>query len=133
MTSALPSVFLVEASDGTRHLVVDFLERSGQVRVVGSAADRGDAADKITRTRPDVVIVDRLPAPPIGSADDPVDNGVGAKLILHTTTVPDRTPAELRQAGVHEVVFKEVGMLDDLIAAVQRVANSSRSSGNHDG
>lgn len=108
------TVYLVESSEETRALVAGFLERSGRVRVVGTAADLTGAAEPIEEANPDVVVVDRFPgADALGGEH---------RVVLHATTVPDRTATELQRVGIHAIVFKEVGMLDQLVDTVERAA-----------
>lgn len=114
----LPSAFLVEASVAARALVQQHLEASSLVRIVGAAATLGAAAGSIAIHEPDVVIVDDLADLQAGFPQPP-----GQRFVLHATTVPAASLEELGRVGVHEVVFKEVGMLDDLVAAVRRAAN----------
>lgn len=108
------TVYLVESSEETRALVAGFLERSGRVRVVGTAADLTGAAGPIEETNPDVVVVDRFPGCE--------SLGGGHRVVLHATTVPDRTATELQRVGIHAIVFKEVGMLGQLVDTVERAA-----------
>lgn len=110
------TVYLVESSEETRALVAGFLERSGRIRVVGTAADPSSAVVPIKESKPDVVVVDRFPGSELLTADH--------RVVMHATTVPDRTATELRRAGIDAIVFKEVGMLDELIDTVLRVAGN---------
>ncbi len=123
MTTSVPSVFLVEAAHPIRNLVAEFLRRSGQVRVVGTAVDSHDAAPELVIVRPDVVVVDRVPAPNDGWRQA-LDAGVRGGVLLHTTTVPRQSAEELAAVGIVAVVFKEVGKLDELVATVRRMARS---------
>lgn len=116
MNSQPITVYLVEASEETRALVAGFLERSGRIRVVGTAADLATAAAPVKELDPDVVVVDRFPGPELLTADH--------RVVLHATTFPERTATELRRAGIHAIVFKEVGMLGELVETVLRAADS---------
>lgn len=114
MTSDPTTVFLIESSDETRALVARFLDRSGLIRVVGTANDPSSAMVALTEVDPDVVVIDKFPGSEL-SAD-------GVCVVIHATTVPERTAGELQRAGICAVVYKEVGMLDDLIDAVLQAA-----------
>lgn len=114
VTSEPTTVFLIESSDETRDLVAGFLDRSGLIRVVGTANDPSSAMVALTEVDPDVVVIDKFPGPEL-SAD-------GLGVVIHATTVPERTAGELQRAGIRAIVFKEVGMLDDLINAVLQAA-----------
>ncbi len=109
------TVFLIESSQQTRALVADFLGGSDLVRIVGCASDWSNAAAGIQDSDPDVVIVDRFPGPELSA--------IGCCLVIHATSVPERTAAELRTAGICAVVFKEVGMMDDLLSAILHAAD----------
>lgn len=111
------TVYLVESSEETRALVAGFLERSGRIRVLGTAADPSSAVGPIRESHPDVVVVDRFPGSELLARDH--------RLVMHATTIPERTATELRRAGIDAIVFKEVGMLDELIDAVLRVAGKA--------
>ena len=117
MNSEPITVYLVEASEETRTLVAGFLERSGRIRVVGSAADSTSAAAPVRQLDPDVVVVDRFPGSELLSADH--------RVVLHATTVPERTANELQRAGIHAIVFKEVGMLGELVDTVLHTAGQT--------
>lgn len=117
-----PSVFLVEASTDARTLVRNHLEASLQVRIVGAASTLPAAARRIATHAPDVVIVDDLADLQTGILQTGILQPSEPRVVLHATTVPAASLEELGQAGVHEVVFKEVGMLDELVAAVARAA-----------
>lgn len=122
------TVYLVEASEETRALVAGFLERSSRIQVVGTAPDSASAAVAIRELDPDVVVVDRFPGSQVLSADH--------RVVLHATTVPERTATELQRAGIHAIVFKEVGMLGQLVDTVLRAAGrtpSARTSTTTDG
>ena len=93
-----------------------FLERSDRIQVVGCAPD-STSAPEIQELKPDVVVVDRFPGSDLLEADH--------RIVLHATMAPERTAVELQRAGVHAVVFKEVGMLNDLVDAILRVAADS--------
>lgn len=111
------TVYLVESSEETRALVAGFLERSGRIRVVGTAACLPDADGPIQAANPDVVVVDRFPGANTLSGDH--------RVVLHATTFPERTATELQRAGIHAIVFKEVGMLGQLVETVERTAMNS--------
>lgn len=121
MNSQPIAVYLVESSEETRALVAGFLERSGRIRVVGTASDLTTAAGCIEEAKPDVVVVDRFPGAKTLSTDH--------RVVLHATTVPERTATELQRAGIHAIVFKEVGMLDQLVDTVARAATETNPVG----
>ncbi len=116
----LPAVVLIEASNGARDLVAAYLEDSGDIDVVGAFPDLAVASATIERDRPDVVVIDRLPAPKLPPDDE------GPAVVLYATTVPQLPAVELRRAGVSIVVYKEVRRLDELVAAVRRTAAVDR-------
>lgn len=112
MTTALPTVFLIDESIAIGDLVAEFLGRSGRIEVVGVATDELDALGRIRVTRPDVVVVDRLPRVDLRAV------GTSPGLVLHVATAPSRDTSELRRHGVTAIVFRQVNLLDELVAAV---------------
>ena len=51
-------VLLVDANDESRASLAERLRRTGGVELVGQASDAGDAAQIISLTEPDVVLID---------------------------------------------------------------------------
>ena len=115
MTSEPTTVFLIESSEETRALVAGFLDSSPLISVVGSGPDLSAAAVGVAELKPDVVVVDRFPGAELSRA--------GSCVVIHAATIPERTATEFQKAGICAIVFKEVGMLDQLADAVLRAAD----------
>ncbi len=110
------TVFLIEASEEVGALLSGFLSSSGRIRMLGSANDQSGAMQEIQRLDPDVVVVDAFPRAELSAG--------GRTLVIYATTIPNRSVVELHNAGVSDVVLKEAGSLDGLIAAIVRASTS---------
>ena len=110
-------VFLLEKQADSRALIFDQLSSRGSFVVAGSAADLIEIP-ALWKLRPDVVVMDEIPLPapehPFFGAAKAHDAG----LILHCSLPPLIPCDQLQLAGIGQVVLKEIGTLDRLVAAI---------------
>jgi len=102
-------VLLVDANDESRASLAERLRRTGGLELVGQASDAGDAAQIISRTEPDVVLIDLH-----GVDDGPTElcramrRIIAAPLaVLASFMTPDRWE-RLQQAGATRYLLKQV-------------------------
>jgi len=102
-------VLLVDANDESRASLAERLRRTGGLELVGQASDAGDAAQIISRTEPDVVLIDLH-----GVDDTPAELCralrclISAPLaVLASFMMPDRWE-QLQQAGATRYLLKQV-------------------------
>jgi len=102
-------VLLVDANDESRASLAERLRRNGDVELVGQASDACDAAQIISLTEPDVVLIDLH-----GVDDGPTElcralrRIISAPLaVLASFMTPDRWE-RLQQAGATRYLLKQV-------------------------
>jgi DNA-binding NarL/FixJ family response regulator len=100
------------------------LDETGDIEVVGEAADGAAALDVVTRTRPDVVLMDvRMPGMDGIEATRRIRaGGTGAKVIILTTFDLDEHVLAGLRAGASGFLLKDA-LAADLVSAVRVVAS----------
>jgi DNA-binding NarL/FixJ family response regulator len=105
-----------------RRGLVRVVETAPDIELVGTAADGIEALHLVTRTRPDVVLMDiGMPAlDGVGATRLIVDHDPRVRVVVLTGSADDRV-SEALDAGACEVVLKDAEV-DVLLEAIRRAA-----------
>lgn len=114
-------VFLLERQPDSRALISEMLSSRANFVLAGTAADFIQMPT-LWQLQPDVVVMDELPSPmpehPFFGAAKAHDAG----LVLHCALPPILPADQLTLVGIGQVVLKEIGNLDRLVAAILSLA-----------
>ena len=116
------TVFLMDDHEVVRHGVRALLESTGEIEVVGEAANATDALARIPAVRPDVAVLDvRVPDGNGIEVCRDVRSEHGTHCLILTSYSDDEALFEAIMAGASGYVLKQVRGTE-LISAVKRVA-----------
>lgn len=121
-------ILLVDDHEVVRIGLRALLERNTQFEVVGEAGTAKEALEQVSRSHPDVVLMDiRLPgASGIEACEEITRNYPETKVIMLTSYAEDEMLFSAIRAGASGYVLKQIGG-EDLIRAIEAVGRGEAS------
>lgn len=116
-------VVVVDDHEIVRRGLAELLSTSGDIELVGEAANGAVAVDVVAQVRPDVVLMD-LSMPEldgVGATQRIVADDAEARVVVLTSFADDRHIADALRAGAIGYVLKHAGP-DDLLDAIRAAA-----------